>query len=184
MDAAASEHPWGQLQTPTACSMSPEEPAPPTPVTFQGHGLEETKLFQHLDEEDQDHQHRDHLKAFQVHGGGVSWPHTPTPSPPQSWSFLTPALQSPDHTSPGTPACVPKGGSAVTPLLGGARHRPQARVQCAVVAGGSRSHSREPRQCRAVPASKNRARPSGGRRGGVAGMGGPVGGRRHALPFQ
>lgn len=49
---------------------------PPTPVTFQGHRLEEAKLLQHLDEEDQDHQHSDHLQAFQVHGGGVSWPPT------------------------------------------------------------------------------------------------------------
>lgn len=34
---------------------------------------------------------------------------------------------------------------------------------------------REPRRSRAVPVSKSGERPSGGRRGGVAGMGGPGG---------
>lgn len=103
--------------------VSPKVTAPPTPVTFQGHRLEEAKLLQHLDEEDQDHQHCNHLKAFQVHGGGVSWPLTPQPSPPQPLSPLTPAHQPPDPASQGHPPVSLVGVQLPPPTQG---HPPSA----------------------------------------------------------
>lgn len=102
--------------------VSPEVTAPPIPITFQGHRLEEAKLLQHLDEEDQDHQHCNHLKAFQVHGEGVSWPLTPPSLPTTVLEPLTPAPQPPDHTSPGTPVSL--AGIWLSPPTQGHCHQP------------------------------------------------------------
>lgn len=120
--------------------MSPEVTAPPTPVTFQGHRLEEAKLLQHLDEEDQDHQHRNHLKAFQVHGGGVSWPLTPSPLP-------TTILEPPHPSTSAARPCIPRDtrlslvGFGCHPLLRGTFHQPWVSQGSAQgCAGGSGNH--------------------------------------------
>lgn len=101
------QQPWSILRGssghPPPAPHVPEVTAPPTPVTFQGHRLEEAKLLQHLDEEDQDHQHCNHLKAFQVHGGGVSWPLTPPPLPT---TVLEPPHPSTSHPQGPGPASL------------------------------------------------------------------------------